>query len=62
MTVKELSKIIGKKFFLTVESNLKIPVEVIDVKQAYGKSLFLIVPLQGNGQKWISEDRLNISY
>ena len=49
--VKEHMPDIGKtgKVF---EGNLVFRVKILDVKQSYGKTRWLVSPLEGSGQEW----------
>jgi len=42
---------------LTIDG-MQIPVIIINHKLAYGRTLYLIKPVGGCGEKWVSEDRV----
>jgi hypothetical protein len=48
---------IGKKAFWQVEG-LKVPVEVLDIRKVWNRVDYLCKPFYGNGEKWISEERI----
>lgn len=55
----ELAKVvamIGKKVMWKVEG-MKVPVEIMDIKVAYGKVRYLIKSEFG-GEKWVDGDRI----
>lgn len=51
---------IGKKAVWRVQG-MKVPVEVIDVKVAWGKAFFLIKAGGDNASKWVTEDTLTVT-
>jgi hypothetical protein len=51
------SKLIGKKFMVSFEK-IFFEVEVVDVKYAYGSPLYLIKPLKGVGEQYVTLERL----
>ena len=61
MTFKEMQKeLLNKKdqAIAIIENEFKIPVKIHDVKNHYGRTSFLVSPQNGQGMKWISEDRI----
>ena len=50
--MKELiSQYVGKKGYVYLEG-LKVEVEILDVKNAYGNIRYLIKPVAGEGEVW----------
>jgi hypothetical protein len=43
---------------LTSEYPLTVRVEILDVKTVYGDERYLVQPVAGAGQKWVSSDRV----
>lgn len=60
MNTKELSELIGKSALLTTELSLTVPVTIADVRQAYGRTDFLIKPVNGSGERWVNSERVTI--
>jgi len=61
MTMLESQKIIGANAFLRVEA-FSVMVEIMDVKQAYGNTRYLVEPLNGTGEAWVDSSRVTIMY
>jgi hypothetical protein len=57
MSIKELASTIGREGFI-VENGMRFRVEVRDVKTAYGNIRFLVSPSLGDGEAWVSGERL----
>ena len=57
--MKELIEKIGKRASFKVEG-LTFKVEIADVRKAFGRVDYLILPLvgQGSGEKWVSQERI----
>ena len=60
MGMKELAKLIGTKAIISVEKSLKIEVEIMDIRLQYGRTDYLVRPLAGAGEQWLSADRVCI--
>lgn len=62
MTIKQMTAEISKytKPALRTQEGLLVPVDIVDVKIAWGRLLLLITPAkgQGKGTAWISEERM----
>jgi hypothetical protein len=60
MKLSEIVINIGREGLLTdtANSDLRYPVRVIDAKVAYGSVKYLITPLGGLGEVWVSDFRL----
>lgn len=56
MSVQELAQSIGKTVNIRVE-DFTIPVQVVDVKQSYGRTRYLVKPVSGSGTVWVEESR-----
>lgn len=56
-SLRELVAEIGKEVFVRVEG-WDIRMRVIDVKVAYGKSMYLVKPLAGYGEVWVTTERI----
>ena len=55
MTGREANAYIGKVFRYAVpDSGLEVYVKVDDWKQAYGRDLFLCLPVAGKGSAWLA--------
>jgi hypothetical protein len=52
MTALEASKLIGKIGIFTTQEGFTIDVRINDVKQAYGRTRYLISPVNGTGKVW----------
>ncbi len=50
--MKEMMQYIGKHYSIHL-GGLAVHVEIIDVKQSYGRTRFLVKPLQGRGEVWV---------
>lgn len=59
MTGAEMSQYIGRKGFYLVEG-LRVAVSVLDVRHVYGQVQFRIRPEQGLGDKWTTEDKVQL--
>jgi hypothetical protein len=58
MTTRQMAQAIGKHVGLKIES-LIIPVEITDIKEAWGRLRFEVTPLQGSGSQWVEIGRLS---
>jgi hypothetical protein len=61
MSMLEMSKTIGANAFLRVEA-FSVAVEVMDAKQAYGNTRYLVKPTNGTGEAWVDSSRVTIMY
>jgi len=59
MSTIESQKIIGARALLRVEA-FSVMVEVMDVKQAYGNTRYLVEPIGGHGEAWVDKSRIKI--
>jgi hypothetical protein len=53
----EWMKMIGKRGNLN-QGGLSVDVQILDVKQSYGCTRFLVSPMAGSGEVWVSADRV----
>ncbi len=54
MTTAELAKVIGRTGTTPVfNGTIQMAVRVVDVKQSYGKTRYMIVPTAGSGFAWV---------
>ena len=58
MTTRELSALIGKEGLLSIHP-IRVAVRVLDSRVVYSRVDCLITPIAGNGQQWVSRDRLD---
>lgn len=59
MSKEEMAKTIGKKAFYKVANGLKFEVTIKDAKMEYGNKRYLIVPVKGEGEKWVEGVEFN---
>lgn len=52
MSIKQMAATIGKLATYRIHE-LKVDVEVIDIKQAYGNVHVKIIPVMGSGETWV---------
>lgn len=58
MTVAEMSKVIGLAGLYHV-GGLAFPVRVDDVRERFGRVDYLIVPLGGEGSRWVASESVS---
>lgn len=56
-SLEELVSEIGREIFVRVDL-WTIRMKIKDVKISYGRWLFLVVPVAGKGEGWITSDRI----
>lgn len=65
-TVAELTYLIGRQGLLGADEGLRVPVQVVDIKRAYGRLRYQISPLHMGkpraalGRVWVSADRVEL--
>lgn len=59
MSIKDLAAILGKEAAYKV-GGMEILVTVLDVRNAYGRIDYQIVPIKGCGTVWVSSDNVKI--
>lgn len=52
--ITQYTHLIGAHGSITV-GELHIDVRVLDVKQSYGKTRYLVQPIAGSGQQWMEQ-------
>jgi len=57
MTTKEMMAVIGTNAVITMEK-IKIEVEVMDARQNFGRTEYLVKPLAGAGEQWVEISRV----
>jgi hypothetical protein len=57
MNAKQLAEKIGTKTTLHIEK-LQIQVTILDGRQTFGRTEYLVSPLSGTGEQWVTTDRL----
>lgn len=61
MSLEDLVGIIGRMGIMPIEGGeLRIKVEVRDVKKAYGNVLYEVKPIEGTGSKWVKAERVHL--
>ncbi len=59
MTAKDLSAAIGKRMAWTPPgTKVHIGVLVMDAREAWGRTDYLVTPEIGEGSQWVSSDRI----
>lgn len=48
----EFSKLLQKKVHVN-QGGLNVKVIILDIKRSYGKTRYLVTPVEGNGQIWV---------
>jgi hypothetical protein len=59
--VKELSSFVGKSALWHVFAGIAFTVVIKDAKQVFGRTDLLIVPTNGEGQKWVSAGTVELT-
>lgn len=59
MTTLEKMALIGKLADYSV-NELVFEVEITDVRDRFGKTDYLIVPLKGDGRRWVSASSIRV--
>lgn len=65
MTAKEMAALIGRKGYARLAASgagnvLRVDVEVIDAKQAFGRQDVLVTPVAGAGKAWMSLENVTL--
>jgi hypothetical protein len=58
-TVAMMSQAIGKQASI-YQGGLTVTVRIMDAKQAYGQTRYLVTPVTGSGSVWVNSDRVSI--
>lgn len=56
MTIAQLATIIGKEADFAVTPNLTVRVVVQDVRQRFGRTDYLVSPVNGSGTQWVDSN------
>lgn len=60
MTANAMSIKMGQTVMLSVDNGgFKIKVKILDVRHAWGRVDYYITPIEGEGEKWVSESRIS---
>lgn len=59
-TAGSMSVAIGKRGMLQSDK-MRFEVEIIDVKQAFGRTDYLVQPVAGMDMAWVSSDRVKVA-
>ncbi len=60
MTYKEAARIIGRKGKY-LHGNIQFQVELLDVREVFGRTDVEIKPVAGTGTAWVSLDKVSLS-
>jgi len=63
LTLSESARLIGRDASMRIKlssSSVIVPVKILDARQAYGRSRFLVSPIGGDGSAWVESDRLRV--
>lgn len=60
MTAAEAAKLIDTFASLRIE-DLTIDVRIMDVRESFGRTDYKIAPINGQGEQWVSADRVQTS-
>lgn len=55
MTASEAARYLNQSATLTI-GELSFPVTVTDAKTSYGRTRFLVTPVNGSGEQWVQFD------
>lgn len=58
MTLKEMTELINKQGLLEVSEGFQVAVQVVDVKNNFGRVLVEVLPLRGQNTGWVLVDRV----
>lgn len=61
--IQQMADRIGEAAYLTIEDikvfkNMKFQVSIIGARTSYGRAEYLIKPVSGEGQTWVTDKRL----
>jgi hypothetical protein len=59
MTLQQLVSRIGSEATLSIEQ-MAVRVIVRDVRNAYGRTHYLVEPVAGSGRQWVDSGRLDV--
>jgi hypothetical protein len=59
-TTKDLAAVIGKTGLMQSDK-MRFEVQIHDVKQAFGRVDYLVRPIAGKDEAWVSSDRVTVN-
>jgi hypothetical protein len=59
MTIAQMAKVIGAQGYLRT-NDLQVLVTVLDIKQAYGRTRYVVAPVHGHGTATVEDDRVKL--
>ena len=60
MSARDLARFIGQTGTVTFELSITVPVRVLDARQVWNRVDFLVEPVHGTGQRWVSAERVTL--
>jgi hypothetical protein len=60
MTVAQMVQLLDRQGSLATGNGLQVRCRVVDVKSNFGSTLFLVTPVAGIGQTWVTEGTFKI--
>jgi hypothetical protein len=58
--VREHARAIGRQATFRTREGLTIRVKILDVRSAYGRTEYLITPVNGTGEGWVQARRVTL--
>lgn len=49
----KIEKFVGKKGYIVIIGGMMVDVKIKDVKNSYGRTRYLVTPVQGSGEAWV---------
>ena len=59
VSIMEIADRVGKQAAYNI-NGINVDIKIIDIRQVYGNTRYLITPLAGTGQIWVNEESLVI--
>ena len=59
--MQDKARLIGTHALLRAEDGLLFGVRINNVNRTYGRWRYLVSPVDGLGEKWVGEERLNLA-
>lgn len=60
-TTTELASPIGKQGVYDIGTDLDFQVRIVDTRQRYGQTDYLIEPVAGQGRKWVAHHKVKVA-
>lgn len=60
-TAREMSAPIGSHGLYDTGTDLHFTVRIVDTRQRYGQTDYLIVPVAGRGERWVAHHKVRIT-